>query len=187
MLESTRYIRTIRLEHRKVKYSVRSADEYSGRLKEDIHQFKFHGQKDLGRVFGERIYENLPKDCDLSDYDYLLPVPSKPSSISERGYDAVLLIGERLSELCGLPLGRNILKALERQAQVNFSGNERRDNIKGGFHLIDPSRVVGKNFLVLDDVCTTGSTLDEVMRTLSRAAPRQLDALVLAKTIAPWE
>ena len=187
MSESTYYRRTIRLEHRTVKYSIRFAGKYSGMLKEDIRQFKFHGRKDLGRVFGKHIYENLPENYDFSDYDYLLPVPSKSSSLAERGYDHVLLIGERLSELCGLPLVKNILKALERQAQVNLSGNERRDNIKGGFHLIDPSRVAGKSFLVLDDVCATGSTLNEVMRTLITAAPGQLDALVLAKTMAPWE
>ena len=48
-------------------------------IESDIIQFKDRGQKNLGRVFGERIYENLPKDYDLSIYDYLLPVPSTRS------------------------------------------------------------------------------------------------------------
>ena len=184
MSRSTIYVREVSLEHNKVvEYSVCAVDEYKGELKTNIHRFKFRKQKDLGRSFGEHIYKNLPKDYDLSDYDYLLPVPSKPSSISERGYDAVGLIGERLSELCGLPLAKNILEALDRLRLTRVSKVNRAQHIKGGFSLICPSCVIkGKNFLVLDDITTTGSTLDEVVRTLStEAAPRQLDALVLAK------
>ena len=187
MSESIRYIRTVRFEHRKVQYSVRSAGEYSGTLIENIHQFKFHGQKGLGRAFGERIYENLPEDYDFNGYDCLLPIPSKPSSFAERGYNPVHLIGERLSELCGLPLTRDVLKVLEYPSQTGLNMNERRANVKGKILLIDPSRVIGKNFLVLDDVLTTGATMDEVILTLSTAAPGKLDALVLAKTRAPWE
>ena len=175
-------IRQCRLENGKVfKYNVCSVGEYRDELKKEIYQFKFKRQKHLGCVFGERIYENLPKDYDLSNYDYLLPVPSKPSSILDRGYNAVLLIGERLSELCGLPLARDILEASDRLRQTRVSKNKREQHIKGGFHLINPSRVEGKGFLVLDDITTSGSTLDEVIRTLSRATPRKLDALVLAK------
>lgn len=187
MRKSTIYVRTVRLEHHKVIYNVCFAAAYRGTLTENIIQFKFDGQKHLGHVFAERIYENLLKDEDLSVYDYLLPVPSKPSSISERGYDHICLIGESLSELCGLPLARGILEALERPPQVGLQENERRENIKGAFRLIDPSRVKGNGFLVLDDVLTTGATLDEVIGTLSTAAPRKLDAVVLAKTIPPWE
>lgn len=179
------YVRKVSLEqHKVVEYRVRSVGEYGGLFRRNIIDFKYEGRKDLGPVFGERIYESLPEDYDFSDYDCLLPIPSKPSSLSERGYDPVLLIGERLSELCGLPLAKNILQALECSAQQGLSRAERHENIKGAFRLIDPVRVEGKSFLVLDDVFTTGSTLDEVIRTLSTAAPRQLDALVLTKV--PW-
>ena len=177
-------IREVSLEHNKVvKYRLHYSGEYKDDLKTNIYRFKFGKQKDLGHSFGEHIYKNLPKDYDLSDYDYLLPVPSKPSSISDRGYNAVLLIGERLSELCGLPLAKDILEAKDRLRQTRVSIANRERHIKGGFCLICPSRVEGKSFLVLDDVTSTGSTLDEVIRTLSRAAPRQLDALVLAKKL----
>lgn len=166
--------------HKVVQYRVHSIDQYKGKLKRSIEQFKFRQQKDLGCYFGEYIYENLPKDF-VSNYDYLLPVPSKPSSISKRGYNAVGLIGERLSELSGLPLATDILEALDRLNQTLVSKSKREQHIKGGFRLISPSRIKGKSFLVLDDITTTGSTLDEVIRTLSSAAPRRLDALVLAK------
>ena len=182
MLAPTIYQRRIRSEHHGlVEYRLYFAGVYSGSLRDDIIQFKFHGRRDLGHHFGEYIHKNLPKDYDLNDYDYLLPVPSKPSSISDRGYDAVGLIGERLSELCRLPLAKDILEALDRLRQTRVSKVKREQHIKGGFCLINPSRVEGKSFLVLDDITTTGSTLDEVIRTLSSAAPRKLDALVLAK------
>ena len=187
MPESTIYRRIVRLEHQKVFYYVYSAGEYKGKLKENIHQFKFHRQKDLGRVLGERIYENLPENFDFSDYDCLLPIPSKPSSLAQCGYDHVHLIGERLSKLCGLPLARDILEVLDYPSQTGRNRKERLANAKGKILLIDPSRVIGKNFLVLDDVLTTGTTMDEVIRTLSAAAPGKLDALVLARTTPPWE
>lgn len=189
MPESIRYhVRRARLEHHEdVEYRVRFAGEYSGTLKQEILQFKFEGQKDLGQAFGERIYENLQKAYDLSDYDYLLPIPSRPSSLAERSYNPVRVICECLSELCGLPLVGGVLEALERPPQVGLQGNERRENMKGAFRLIDPSRVKENGFLVLDDVLTTGATLDEVIGTLNTAAPGQLDAVILARTIPPWE
>ncbi len=182
MLAPTIYQRRIRLEHHGlVEYRLYFAGVYSGDLRDDIIQFKFHGRRDLGQHFGEYIHKNLPEDYDLNDYDYLLPVPSKPSSIRERGYDTVRLIGKSLSELCGLPLASDILEALERLRQTRVPENQRQENIKEAFRMIDSSRVVGKAFLVLDDVSKTGSTLDEVMGTLNMDAPRQLDAVVLAK------
>ena len=189
MLEPIIYIRKVSLGHNEVvQYSVCAAGEYIGDFKDEIRQFKYYGERNLGSVFGERIYENLPKNYyDLSDYDFLLPIPSSPSSLSKRGYDQVRLIGERLSELCGLPLVRDILESLDRPAQVNLSAADRNKNVKDSFRLIDPSRVEGKGILVLDDVFTTGSTLNEVVRILSTAAPRQLDALVLAKVPPPYD
>ena len=166
-------------------YRVRYIYINKDSIKNDIIQFKDHGQKNLGRVFGECIYENLPKNYDLSIYDYLLPVPSKPSSFSKRGYNPAHLIGKRLSKLCGLCLIGGILKAVEGPSQRGRTRDERLKN-PADFDLIDPSRVQGKGFLVLDDVLTTGSTLNEVIRTLSTASPRRLDALVFAKTPSPY-
>ena len=167
-----------------VEYGVCYVYKYEGWVVRDIRRFKFKGEQDLGCRFGEWIYQNLPQDYDLrSDYDYLLPVPSKPSSHSKRGYDAVGLIGERLSELCGLPLKRDILKALEGKPQKWLSGSARCKNVKGAFRLINSHHVAGKRILVLDDVLKSGSTMCEAMRTLNTGAPRQLDALVLAKTL----
>ena len=148
---------------------------------DSIQKFKYEGNKNLGRDFGELMFKELPEGYDLSGYDYLLPVPSTPSSLSDRGYDTVSLIGKRLSELCGLPLAGDILKALDRPSQVGLSWAERVKNVEGSFHLRNPSRVEGKSFVVLDDVTTTGSTLNEVILTLSTANPRRLDALVYAK------
>lgn len=182
MQEAAVYTRKVATELGEVvEYRVYCAGKYRGTLREDIIQFKFHKRTDLGCVLGEYVYNNLPKECDLKDYDYLLPVPSKPSSFEERGYDTVRLMGEPLSELCRLPLASDILKASDRLRQTRIPENQRPLNIKGAFHLINPSHVIEKSFLVLDDVSKTGSTLDEVIRTLSKATPRQLDALVLAK------
>ena len=182
MQKSVTHLRKIQLEYQGVvEYNVFCAGEYKDTLRENIIQFKYKRQQDLGPFFGAYIYNNLPEACDLSDYDYLLPIPSKPSSISRCGYDHVRLIGEHLSKLCELPLAINILKALEYPPQVGLSESERRDNIKDKFRLISPYCAEGKSFLVLDDVLTTGSTLDEVIRTLGIATSEQLDAVVLAE------
>ena len=163
-----------------IEYKVGYINKYEI-VYDNIHKFKYEGNKKLGHDFGELMYNEMPEDYDLSYYDYLLPVPSRPLSLSERGYDTGLLIGERLSELSGLPLAGDILEALDRPPQVGLLWAERLKNVAGSFSLINPSRVEGKSFVVLDDVTTTGSTLDEVILTLSAADPRRLDALVYAK------
>ena len=174
-----------------IEYKICAMGKYSGELRDRILRLKFEGEKDLGCDFAERIYKyvlNNPEafpSFSLSAYDYLLPVPPRPSSLSERGYDQVSLIGERLSELCELPLAKDILESLERKSQIRISEARRFENVKGKFRLIDPSRIEWKSVLVLDDVCKTRATLNEVMITLNTAAPLKLDALVLAKTLWP--
>ena len=173
-----------RVKDKVVEYGVCYVYKYKGWVARYICRFKLEGEADLGYYFGEQIYNNLPQDYDLrSDYDYLLPIPSRPSSHSDRGYDAVRLIGERLSELCDLPLKSDILEALDRPPQKRLSGAARCKNVKDSFRLINPACVAEKRILVLDDVMKSGSTMCEAMRTLSIGAPRQLDALVLAKTL----
>lgn len=168
-------------------YALYSVGEFRDALEKDIYAFKseFDGCKDLGRIFGEYIYGCIYKDqlvyFELSLYDYLLPIPSRPSSLTKRGYDPVGLIGERLSELCELPLAKDILNVSDGDRQMGLSADKRCKNIKGAFSLINSSRVEGKSFLVLDDVFTTGSTMAEVIGTLNTADPCHLDALVLAK------
>lgn len=194
MFQPIIYSKEINLENGKIiEYKICAMGKYEGKLEQSIKQLKYKGQKTLAPDFAERIYidvlnnpEAFPSFC-FSAYDYLLPVPPRPSSFSERGYgyDHMILIGECLSELCGLPLARDFLESSERKSQIIFSEAGRITNIKGAFHLKDPHRVEGKSFLVLDDVSKTVATLNEVMITLNSATPRKLDALVLAKTLWP--
>lgn len=190
MFQPEMYKKKIKLENGKfTEYKIFAMGKYKSPLREQILKFKYDGCKYLKNYFAERIDEYVAMNLDTFpllkevDYDYLLPVPPRPSSLSKRGYDHMFLLGECLSNFFETPVARYVLESLERLSQIGGSNAARLENVKGAFSLINPSRLEGQSILVLDDVSKSGATLDEVIRTLSTAAPRNLDALILAKTI----
>ena len=180
MFQQVMYTPEFSFNGKVIKYKMLVMGEHKGELRQRILDLKYNGQKDLARFFADQIYKTVFHKP-AAVFDYLLPVPPSPSSLSERGYDPVLLMGEHLSKLWRLPLAIDILESLERRQQVHLKRAERFANVNGTFRLKVPYRVKGKSFLVFDDVSTTGATLNEVIKTLSTAASQRLVALVLSK------
>lgn len=183
MFQPVTYYKKFSLEDgQDIEYKMLAMGEHKGELRQRILDLKYGRREDLARFFPKHISKYISKSK-IDRFDYLLPVPSSPSSLKKRGYDSVRLMGEHLSELWELPLAIDILESLERRRQVGLKRAERFANVNGTFRLIDPSRVKGKNILVFDDVSASGATLNEVMKTLFTAAPQHLAALVLSKRL----
>lgn len=172
----------ISLENGKlIEYKLLAMGKYENLLRRKILKFKYYGYKNIGHDFAELICKKVSYNS-INSFDYLLPVPPRPSSLSERSYDHVLLLGEYLSESFDLPLARDILVSLERPSQMDLNRPQRFANVKGAFSLKNPYPVEEKKILVLDDIYTTGATLGEVIKTLSTTTSQIINALVLAKT-----
>ena len=170
---------------------LRTIDQYSGSLSRDIKEFK-EGQMPSGRRseysqrFASFISQNLPEDYNLSDYDYILPLPSSVSSLEKRrGFSPIGSIGEDLSELTGIPLAPNVLEDISTGSRRGLSRAERiADAENERFRLLDAEAIRGKKVLLLDDVGTRFHTIESAVRAVGGGEPAQLDALVMAKR--PW-
>lgn len=115
--------------------------------------------------------------------DILVPVPMYSSDKRRKGYSHTEKICGELSELTGIPVIKAVRKIRRTKEQKSLKRKDRLDNLKGCFALSEADKLRGKHILVVDDVSTTGATLEEVFRTLLDAECDAVDFAVFARTV----
>lgn len=129
-------------------------------------KYKFNGDYASGTILGHLTADYVEQLEDLSQFDYMSVIPLSRQRMNERGYNQSQIIAEVISERTGIEI-RNVLKRdSHKTAQSKLSGYERMTNIKGIFSVTED--VMGKNILLFDDVCTTGSTMEECAAVLKQ-------------------
>lgn len=159
--------------------AVRSAALFVGPLREAIHAFKYSGRSDLAEplaglmaAFWQRCA--LPADC-------VVPVPLHPSRERERGFNQATLLARAFAAQTGLTLTVGGLERVrETPPQIGLSASERRANVRGAFR-IGVGMLPGRRPLIVDDVCTTGATLEACAAPLIAAGCETVYALTLAR------
>jgi len=167
------------------KILVRSAARFAGPLQNAIHRFKYTGRKSLTPCFQLLMNYAWEQYPELHAADALVPVPLHPTSLRDRGYNQAGLLAEALGKAIQKPVWSDILvRARRTPPQARLRKASRLTNIQGAFAVSGrgPS-LKGLNILLIDDVCTTGATLEECARTLKRRNAAQVKALVLAQDI----
>ena len=139
---------------------------YSGILKIKIKEFKFENGVYLKKPFGKLIYENLDKSL-IEKMDYIAYVPSSKKKMKLRGYNHSKLLAEEISKYSNIPLFDNLRKIKKTKSQHFLSLEERSVNLQNSF-LVDCD-LSGKNILLLDDIHTSGATIDECYKELKKA------------------
>ncbi len=152
-----------------------SFGKYEGTLAAAIHHFKFLGLRRLAAPLAELLASVPTDDCDA-----IIPVPLSIGSLRIRGFNQALLLAHHLSKLRGIPLMMDLLiKILETPPQVGLSAQERAANVKKAFACT--GRAGGLNVILLDDVMTTGATVNACAKQLLRAGARNVQVLTLAR------
>lgn len=150
---------------------------------EVIHKFKYGRERTACRV----IRDFLKKHVDQFYYvDCLVPVPLYPTRYFRRGYNQSAIIANMVSKILKRPVfNRAVIKSFNTEQQVGKSLNERLENLKGAFSRpkILPQSVKGKNILLVDDVVTSGTTINECAKVLIKSGAKRVDVLTLAKTL----
>lgn len=146
---------------------VASVFYYRDNVRECIHRFKFGGDK-----YAYRELSFLMSDCfrerysDIS-FDYIVYVPMDRKRQKKRGYNQSELMARELSELLTIPFGKNLIeKIFPTDVQHECTELERRGNLLGAFDINPDYDVNGKTFLLVDDVKTSGATLNECGKML---------------------
>jgi len=147
---------------------VNSPFIYKGIAAKLTDDLKFYNKRYIGGLFGEFVAtEYLRRGYDA---DILLPVPMFKKNKSDRGFNQSELIAGRAAELLGIEMRTDVLvKTRETKHQMSLGGFERHKNLIDAFAVILPDKVKGKTVLLIDDVITTGATIDECAKGLLKA------------------
>jgi ComF family protein len=117
------------------------------------------------------------------DLNLIIPVPLHRSRLRQRGFNQAVLIGRELSRHLALPMAPDaLIRTRATEPQIELSAAERRVNVRGAFSVKCPESIAGKRILLLDDVMTTGSTMDECSKELKKEGAAKIIALTIART-----
>jgi ComF family protein len=118
------------------------------------------------------------------DADVIIPVPLHPARLRAREFNQSLLLADQLSRHLAKPVSAtNLIRTAATDPQTTLSRQERLRNLRNAFKIRRPQELVGKRILLVDDVYTTGTTLNECAKTLRNANTGPVYALTLARTI----
>jgi len=171
---------------------ARSVGLHVGRLRDAVNALKFGGRLRLGEPLGRRLAPLLgresPSALNLEEPpDGLVPVPLHPTRRRERGFDQAERLAAAVSQATGVPLRSGLLvRTRYTTPQIGLSPRERRENVKGAFDLRYPLPREGLRILLVDDVYTTGSTLEECARTLQKAGAGAVYAVTVTRAAPEW-
>jgi ComF family protein len=146
-----------------------------------LHNLKYKGMKELGAEIGKHFGIDLMQSEDFSTIDVICPVPLHPSKEKKRGYNQSWWIALGISGQMGKELSANNLKRVTAtETQTRKSRFERWQNVEGIFELSNPEAFSGKHILLVDDVVTTGSTLEACAQTILSQTNAKVSIATLA-------
>jgi ComF family protein len=132
-----------------------------------IHQLKYKGAREIGIFIGEQMGYELKNAPNFSSVDIIVPVPLHPKKEKKRGYNQSAIFGMGLSHGLGKPMNANILyRKRFTETQTKKTRSERWENVENVFSVRCPEDFLGKHLLLVDDVITTGSTLEACIHAL---------------------
>lgn len=152
-----------------------------------IHQFKYEPYiKDLAKVLTGILVEHLVLAGNNRESVWkngaLTPVPLEIKKLKKRGYNQAEELTKELSKILEIPvISGNLAKIRETWPQMELSAKQRRENLKNAFSIKKPAEITGKKIFLVDDVYTTGSTMEECARVLRDAGAKSVWGIAVAR------
>ena len=146
-----------------------------------LHILKYNGNKEIGVIMGKYAALDLLETPDFATVDLIIPVPLHPKKFKSRGYNQSEWIGKGIAMILNIPQDTSTLvRVKENPSQTKKSVYERFENTEGIFKLSDSTILAGKHVLLVDDVLTTGSTLEACIRALLETEGIKISIFTLA-------
>ncbi len=147
--------------------NIYCAGVYSKNLQKLIRGLKYHNQKDLAYYLAKFMAEYFSRITDKNDFE-VVPVPIFKKREKKRKYNHMNLVGEEFCRITSNTLNKDLIKRIkDTKPQYKLKRNERVKNLSNAFQ-VDLSQYHGKTILLIDDICTTGSTFEEMIKELKR-------------------
>ena len=156
--------------------------KYEGLIRKIILDYKFNDKPYINKTFVNFMLKNKKMFENIQKYDTIIPVPISKKRQKERGYNQSLLIAKEIANQTKLELENNcLLKTKNIIEQSKLNKEDREKNIQGVYELKDRQLIENKKILLIDDIYTTGSTVNECSKILIKGKPIKIGILVLAK------
>lgn len=154
-----------------------------GIAKKLIHELKYKGNEEIGNFFGNWLGEILKENNEFSTIDFIIPVPLHPKKLRQRGYNQVTKFGERVSHHLKKPFVENVLLRTSTSKTQTFKARfERFNNNDTKFEVKEATLLKNKHVLLIDDVITTGATLEACAKELQKIEGVKISILTMAYT-----
>lgn len=170
---------------------LRAIAEYNGIIRDMVILFKTYRKTSLGKKLAQLMTTIIQYDETIKSADAVMPVPIHKVTLRERGYNQSQILANEISKLTGFPILVDILVQSKRTIpQKSFSSekfgkqerrNQRAINVKNAFTIKESNLIKNKKIILIDDVCTTGATLDECAKKLVDAGADDVYAVVAAR------
>ena len=159
---------------------------YLGKYKNEIRRkmldFKFYNKAFINEYFLEFLLKNKNICAFLKNFDLIIPVPMFKTKKLKRGYNQTELLRKNLSKKLELEYLEDVLvKIKENRTQSLVLKNERKQNVKNVFKIENPFYIKNKKIILVDDIYTTGATIDECTKLLKKSGVKEILVLVIAK------
>ena len=153
-------------------------------LREVVQRFKYGRKVSLGKPLGRLMAMACRAFFQQCAFDVIIPVPLHPQRLRWRGFNQSVILAREVSRSWGLPVDPLILlRSKETPPQTQLSEEERRKNVRRAFALNPAKPVEGRKVLLVDDVYTSGATVNECSRTLIQGGVEEVHVLTLARTV----
>lgn len=154
------------------------------RVKRIIHQLKYRNRPEIGTVIGERYGAVLARTAPFNQAEVIVPVPLHPKKLRTRGYNQSAFFAHGLARTMQLPVAEHgIVRLRETASQTRKNRYERYENMLKTFKASDPDAIAGRHVLLVDDVLTTGATLEACAGTLLDHGASNVSAVTIAKAL----
>jgi ComF family protein len=158
---------------------------FDGPARRLIHSFKYEQKVHFGTSLGLLTTRHLESFARQTAADLLIPVPLHLRRLRERGYNQAVLLGEHLARQWQMPLMRNNLRRHRwTDPQISLNAAERVSNVRGAFAVSRQAEIRGRRIILVDDVYTTGSTVNECARTLHGSGAAAVFVVTAVRAVA---
>ncbi|MCD8301212.1 MAG: ComF family protein [Clostridiales bacterium] len=152
----------------------RAVFSYQGQLRGSLYRLKYSGRKEYGYIFGEEMARYLGKWIMRLGISRIVPIPLHPSRKRQRGYNQAALMAREMGKLLDIPVDEKLLfRTKKTVAQKKLTGQQRKANLARAFE-VRGEICPGERILLVDDIYTTGSTVDAASIALRRSAKCQI-------------
>lgn len=156
---------------------------YEGIIKKNIHNFKYYNKPYLYKLFGSLLL-NYMLETNYINFDYMTSVPLHPSKMKSRGYNQSELVAKYISQKLNIPYINTLKRVKKTIKQSTQSKEKRRKNLINAFninYIKNIDKIKNSDILLVDDIYTTGSTVDECSKTLLNFGISKVFVLTIAR------